>query len=128
MRAPLFLLVEALAACTRCAPVNPPPVDPGPPVVLSHAIFDCTEAWVEAERPNVARAIEVCLAGDYGYTGPCLLAVATQRAHADTVGCEARDRGARASASVALGHATPVEQTIAQNARRWIREEEVSFR
>lgn len=127
-----LLPLLTLLACAPVTPV-PTPLPPLPDDPLAGTTFDCEKPWVELERPTVAGPVRDCASGEASQVAPCLSRLVTDeslpdRPHPDTVGCEARDLGMRASPAVAAGTATTTDAKIAENVRAWIRSMRVSFR
>lgn len=116
----LTTLLVLLASCAA------PQVGPDP--ALKTTTYDCDAPWVDAEGPALAVPVEDCFAGPAAEVEECVVRLVGPSAHPDSVACNARDRGTRASAAVAAGTADNREKKIAENVRTWVRSGGRSFR
>lgn len=117
-----------LAGCPKpLPPVNPPDlIDASRPHdIFTGSTIDCLPAPVRDRQIQATPHAENCLIK--GDVVVCLVELTTLYGR-DPVACAVRDRGAYANANVQVGDAGADESTIAREAKRFIRSEELGFR
>lgn len=128
-----LLLVAILAACNGCpAPI---PVGPGPavgdaglaPDVFTSKILNCRLPVVAVERDDALGDVRGCLLlGERAIVAGCLVNKTSQY-QPTSVGCVARDLGAKANAAYLAGSTDPNDKEVADVVRTWISDHRLGF-